>query len=43
MVEIGDAQGPAVSSLLRDAGFGDIRVIKDLAGRDRVVAGYSRL
>lgn len=39
MVEIGDAQGPAVSSLFCDAGFGEVRVIKDLAGRDRVVGG----
>jgi release factor glutamine methyltransferase len=39
MVEIGDEQGEAVASLLRDAGFGDIRVIPDLAGRDRVVCG----
>jgi release factor glutamine methyltransferase len=37
MVEIGDDQGDAVSALFRDAGFTDVRVIKDLAGRDRVV------
>ncbi len=38
MVEIGDTQGDAVATLFRGAGFGDARVIRDLAGRDRVVA-----
>ncbi len=37
MVEIGDDQGAAVSDLFEGAGFTDVRVIKDLAGRDRVV------
>lgn len=37
MFEIGDTQGPAVSSLLRDAGFADVEVVRDLSGRDRVV------
>lgn len=37
--EIGYDQGQAVSELLKDNGFADIRVIKDLAGLDRVVCG----
>jgi release factor glutamine methyltransferase len=39
MFEIGDTQGSAVSSLLRDAGFARIEVVRDLSGRDRVVIG----
>lgn len=39
LFEIGYDQGEAVSSLLKDAGFAMVRVIKDLAGNDRVVAG----
>lgn len=38
-VEIGHDQGAAVSRLLREAGFSDVEVHKDLAGLDRVVAG----
>ena len=37
--EIGYNQGEAVSLLMREAGFRDCRVIKDLAGLDRVVIG----
>lgn len=37
--EIGAEQGRAVSELMAQAGFNDIRVIKDLAGLDRVVCG----
>lgn len=37
--EIGCEQGEAVCGLLKDHGFTDTRVIKDLAGRDRVVCG----
>jgi release factor glutamine methyltransferase len=37
MVEIGDTQGDAVSALFQAAGFTTIRVMHDLAGRDRVV------
>jgi len=37
MVEIGDAQGASVSDLFEGAGFMSVRVIQDLAGRDRVV------
>ncbi len=35
--EIGCEQGADVSAILEEAGFTDIRVIKDLAGLDRVV------
>lgn len=37
--EIGHDQGKAVSALLKEAGFSDVVVIKDLAGNDRVVRG----
>jgi release factor glutamine methyltransferase len=37
--EIGCDQGVAVSLLLKEKGFRDIRIIKDLAGLDRVVTG----
>ena len=37
--EIGYDQGVAVSNLLKAEGFGEIEVIKDLAGLDRVVLG----
>lgn len=37
--EIGAEQGRAVSDLMARAGFKDVRVIKDLAGLDRVVCG----
>jgi len=39
VVEIGDEQGEAVVGALRAAGFTDVRVRPDLAGRDRVVEG----
>lgn len=39
VTEIGHTQGPAVKDLLHGAGFGDIRVRQDLAGRDRFVCG----
>ena len=38
-LEIGHDQGEAVSGLLREAGFAQIQVIKDLPGHDRVVRG----
>lgn len=37
--EIGYNQGEAVSELLRAKGYQDIKIIKDLPGLDRVVAG----
>ena len=36
-VEIGKGQGPAVAALFAAAGFGDIRIWRDLAGTERVV------
>ncbi|MBR4719373.1 MAG: peptide chain release factor N(5)-glutamine methyltransferase [Lachnospiraceae bacterium] len=39
LFEIGYDQGPAVSGLLRDKGYTDISVVRDLAGLDRVVKG----
>ena len=38
-LEIGMAQGAAVVSLLEAAAFSDIQIIRDLAGRDRIVKG----
>lgn len=38
-LEIGADQGDAVRELLGDAGFEDVAVRQDLAGRDRVVTG----
>lgn len=37
--EIGYDQAEAVESLLKDGGFHNVKCIKDLAGRDRVVIG----
>lgn len=39
MFEIGYDQGESVSKLMAQAGFQEIKVIKDLAGLDRVVIG----
>ena len=39
LFEIGHDQGEAVSELMKEAGFQDVRVVKDLAGNDRVVIG----
>ena len=39
LFEIGHDQGEAVSALMKQWGFLDVKVIKDLAGNDRVVAG----
>ena len=38
-LEIGMSQGAAVASLLEAAAFSDIHIIRDLAGRDRIVKG----
>lgn len=40
--EIGCDQGAAVSGILSQKGFGEIRVTKDYAGLDRVVSGVLR-
>lgn len=43
MFEIGCEQGEAVSSLMREAGYQDLYIKKDLSGLDRVVCGrYDR-
>lgn len=39
LVEIGPTQGTAVAALFTAAGFRDVRVLPDMDGRDRVVAG----
>lgn len=39
LFEIGYDQGEDVALLMREAGFEDVEVIKDLAGNDRVVKG----
>ena len=41
-LEIGCDQGACVAELLRQQGFADVKVVKDLAGLDRVVEGYYR-
>lgn len=38
--EIGYDQGEEVSDLMREVGFYNIKLVKDLAGLDRVVLGY---
>lgn len=42
MLEIGYDQGEEVSKMMQQAGFREIKVIKDLAGLDRVVTGKGR-
>lgn len=37
--EIGHDQGPAVSGFLKELGYIDVKVVKDLSGLDRVVLG----
>lgn len=39
-VEINEKFGEAVCRLFRETGFGEVEVIKDLAGKDRIVRGY---
>lgn len=41
MLEIGWRQGPDVAQILRAAGFGGLRILTDLDGRDRVVAAVA--
>lgn len=38
-LEMGEEQGPAVAALLSSAGFQSVRIIKDLAGHDRIATG----
>ncbi len=42
-LEIGYDQGEAVSELLCEAGFSEVKVIRDLAGLDRVVSAVRRI
>ena len=39
ILEIGYDQGEAISAMMRENGFRDIEVIRDLGGKDRVVTG----
>lgn len=39
LFEIGYDQGESVSALMKEMGYKDVRVVKDLAGNDRVVIG----
>jgi release factor glutamine methyltransferase len=41
-VEIGHDQSQAVEALFREAGAVDVRTVQDLAGRDRVVTGFTK-
>jgi release factor glutamine methyltransferase len=41
-VEIGWDQGPAVKALFEQAGAQDLRIVRDLSDRDRVVAGCKK-
>lgn len=38
-LEVGEGQAPAVTGLVREAGFGEVEVRRDLAGIERVVVG----
>ncbi len=38
-LEIGYDQGEAVSRMVREAGFSDVKIVKDYAGLDRVISG----
>lgn len=41
-MEIGHDQGEAVSRMMREAGFLQVEIVKDLAGNDRVVRGKGK-
>ena len=40
VMEMGYNQGDDISAVMTDNGYSDIRIIKDLAGLDRVIGGY---
>ena len=42
-VEVGEGQAAAVASLMRDSGFADVEVRRDLAGIERVVVGRAEV
>ena len=39
LYEIGYDQGEAVTDILRQEGYEDVKLVRDLAGLDRVVCG----
>jgi release factor glutamine methyltransferase len=41
-LEVGDGQAASVAALMVEAGFGDVSVVPDLAGIDRVLVGRRR-
>ena len=41
-VEINERYGPAVADLFRTSGFKEVEVVKDFAGKDRVVRGLKK-
>jgi release factor glutamine methyltransferase len=41
-LEVGDGQSAAVAALMREAGFGDVSVVRDYAGIERVLVGRRR-
>jgi release factor glutamine methyltransferase len=42
-MEIGADQGPAALNIMRQSGYRDVELARDLGGRDRVVSGYGPL
>lgn len=40
VLEIGDTQGPALRAMLDGPAWGEVQVLADLAGRDRIVVAY---
>ncbi|MFA9229116.1 MAG: peptide chain release factor N(5)-glutamine methyltransferase [Microgenomates group bacterium] len=42
-LEIGPTQGVSVATLLRQAGFVDVTIVKDMDNRDRVVIGHKAI
>jgi release factor glutamine methyltransferase len=40
LMEIGEDQGEAVCAMMRQAGFEEVGIRRDLAGKDRVVYGH---
>ena len=42
-MEIGYDQAEAVSALMRDAGFYEVRTIRDYGGNDRIVCGVKSI